>query len=66
MSLRWFHLVFIAMSVILAAFVCAWAVGQYRVEHDSQYALIAVAAILLGALLAVYGARFQRKTKNLS
>ena len=65
MSLRWFHLVFIAASVILAAFVCAWAVGQYRLEHEAQYAVIGVAAILFGAALAVYGTRFQRKTRNL-
>jgi uncharacterized membrane protein YidH (DUF202 family) len=65
MSLRWFHLVFIATSVVLAAFVCAWAAGQYRVDHETQYVVIGAAAILFGALLAVYGAAFQRKTKNL-
>ena len=30
MSLRAFHLLFIALSVVLAAFCAAWAVGQYR------------------------------------
>ena len=45
MSLRWFHLVFIATSVVLAAFVCAWAVGQYRVDHETQYVVIGAAAI---------------------
>ncbi len=65
MSLRLFHLVFIAASVILAAFVCAWAVGQYRVDHEGQYVAIGGVALALGAALAVYGAKFQRKTRNL-
>jgi hypothetical protein len=30
MSLRAFHLLFIALSVILAAFFGAWSIGQYR------------------------------------
>ena len=29
MSLRAFHLLFIALSVVLAAFFAAWAAGQY-------------------------------------
>ena len=33
MSLRAFHLLFIALSVVLAAFFAAWAVGQYRADH---------------------------------
>jgi FlaG/FlaF family flagellin (archaellin) len=66
MSLRAFHLLFIALSVVLAAFVAAWAFGQYRVEHDSGYAVAALASLASGGALAVYGAAFQRKTRNLS
>jgi len=65
MSLRAFHLLFIGLSIVLVAFFGAWAIGQYRVEHDVQYIVIGVAAILAGAVLAVYGATFQRKTRNL-
>ena len=39
MSLRAFHLLFISLSVILAAFSAAWAVGQYRLEHEPIYAV---------------------------
>ena len=42
MSLRAFHLVFIGVSVVLAAFVAAWAVGQYRPDHAPSYAVIGV------------------------
>ena len=65
MSLRAFHLVFIALSVVLAAFVAAWATGQYRVEHDMVYAVTGVVALLTSAGLVAYGARFQRKTRHL-
>jgi len=64
-SLRWFHLVFIAASVILSAFVCAWAIGEYRLAHEGQYIAIGCVALAFGAALAVYGAKFQRKTRNL-
>jgi len=65
MSLRAFHLLFIALSVILSAFFAAWAAGQYRVEHHSGYVVAAAVSLAAGAGLAVYGAAFQRKTRQL-
>lgn len=65
MSLRTFHLLFIAVSVILTAFFAAWAAGQYRVAQQSSYALAAAASLAAGAVLAVYGAAFQRKMRHL-
>ena len=65
MSLRAFHLLFIALSIVLAAFSAAWAVGQYRVEHQGVFLAAAAAALAAAAGLAVYGAAFQRKTRNL-
>lgn len=65
MSLRRFHLLFIALSVVLAAFMAAWAGGQYRAARDVGFILTAVAAVASGVALAVYGAKFQRRTKNL-
>jgi hypothetical protein len=64
-GLRYFHLFFITISVLLAAFVVAWATGQYRLEHEGIYVVWMVAGCAVGAGLAVYGAQFQRKTKNL-
>ena len=64
MSLRTFHLVFIALSVILTAFVAAWAAGQYRVDHQSGYVVAAAVSLAAGAGLAVYGAAFQRKMRR--
>lgn len=65
MGLRAFHLLFISVSVMLAAFSAAWAVGQYRSVHEVSYAVTSVAALLSGVGLACYGAAFQRKTRGL-
>jgi FlaG/FlaF family flagellin (archaellin) len=65
MSLRMFHMVFIAVSVMLAAFVAAWAGQQFRELHAVSDAVTAVAALASGVGLAFYGAAFQRKTKGL-
>jgi hypothetical protein len=65
MGLRSFHLFFIGMSVVLAAFSAAWAVGQYRVEHQTVFILAAALSIAAACGLAAYGTAFQRKTRNL-
>ena len=65
MGLRAFHLLFIAVSVVLAAFVAAWAAGQYQAAQGVTYAVTGVAALATGAGLAWYGAAFQRKTRRL-
>jgi membrane protease YdiL (CAAX protease family) len=65
MSLRSFHLLFIGLAVILAAFFAAWAGGQYRLEHEALYAVTSALSLLTGAGLAWYGAAFQRKTRHL-
>ena len=66
MSLRAFHLLFIAVSVMLTAFVAAWAIGEYRTAHDSGYLAACVASAATGVALAIYGAMFQRKSKRFS
>ena len=66
MGLRAFHLFFIAVSTILAAFVAAWAAQQYQATHALVYALTAVGSLTSGIALAIYGAAFQRKTRRLS
>jgi hypothetical protein len=65
MSLRMFHLFFIALSVVLAGFFAAWATGQYRLVHEAVYAIATVGGLSACVGLALYGAAFQRKTRNL-
>jgi len=65
MSLRAFHLFFISLSAVMAAFCAAWAFSQFRAEHELIYALGSLASAVSVAGLAIYGAAFQRKTRNL-
>jgi len=65
MSLRAFHLFFIAVSVILTVFVAMWSVGQYQAAHDVTYVVATALSLASGVGLVIYGAAFQRKTKRL-
>ena len=65
MSLRMFHMVFIGVTVVLAAFVAAWAVQQYQSVHAVGYAMTAALSLAAGGGLIAYGAAFQRKTREL-
>jgi len=66
MSLRAFHLLFIALSVILAAFFGAWAFGEYRAGHGAVYVITALGSLVAAVALAAYGVAFQKKTKRFS
>ncbi|MGE3177781.1 MAG: hypothetical protein AB7O32_09940 [Vicinamibacterales bacterium] len=65
MGLRSFHLFFIAISVMLAAFFAAWCGDQYRMRQEALYAISAVLSLASAAGLAAYGVNFQRKTRQL-
>jgi hypothetical protein len=65
MSLRAFHLFFIALSVVLAAFFAAWAAGQYSAGHEISYVIVGVLSLGSGLGLAVYAVKFQRKMRSL-
>ena len=64
MSLRAFHLLFIALSVILTVFFAVWAAGQYQFAHDGGFALAGVVSLACGVALTVYGTAFLRKTRR--
>jgi hypothetical protein len=66
MSLRAFHLFFIALSAVLAVFFAAWASGQYRLEGGGGYVMVMVAALAAAGVLASYAVAFRRKTRGLS
>ena len=56
---------FIAVSIVLAAFLAAWAMGQYQVSRDGVYLGAGAASLATAGALAVYAAAFQRKTRHL-
>lgn len=64
MGLRAFHLFFIALAVILAAFVAAWAGGQYNATRQAGFLVTAAGALGAACGLCVYAATFQRKTRR--
>jgi len=45
MGLRAFHLLFIGFAVVLAALSAAWAVGQYRIDHQAVFIVTAALSI---------------------
>lgn len=65
MGLRSFHLFFISISVLMAAFVVAWAADQYRIDHQAVDAVWACGAVAFGGGLVSYGVAFRRKTRSL-
>ncbi len=58
MNLKAFHLFFIAISVVLAAFVAAWGVTNGSM-------LAACLSLVSAVALIAYGTMFQRKMRRL-
>jgi NADH:ubiquinone oxidoreductase subunit 4 (subunit M) len=65
MSLKAFHLLFIALSAILAVFFAAWSIAQYQADHQFSYVAACVLGVVTAGTLAVYGAAFQKKTRGM-
>jgi hypothetical protein len=65
MSLRSFHLFFIAASVVLSAWVGGASVQRFlAARHGSDLALAGL-FFVLGAVLVVYGQRVRKKLRRL-
>ena len=65
MSLRFFHILFIALSVLMSVVVGIWAIDAYRTDGSLMWAALAVLGFASGAFLVVYGNRFLQKTRKL-
>jgi steroid 5-alpha reductase family enzyme len=66
MSLKAFHIVFIAASVVLMLILCGWCIGNYRDEGrvmDLVWGALAFAAALG---LVAYGRAVLKKLKHIS
>lgn len=64
MSLKAFHLLFIAVSIVLSAFVAAWGVQQFQADRSVGNVAIAVVGVAGAAALAFYTSVFRRKTSR--
>jgi hypothetical protein len=66
MSLKAFHILFIALSILMSALVGAWGIERYL--QDGSTAGLALAAIFFfsGLALVGYGVRFWRKVREIT
>lgn len=65
MSLRFFHILFIAVSALMSLVVGIWAIDAYRADGSTIWLALAALALVGGGLLVVYGNRFLQKTRTL-
>ena len=65
MSLKVFHLFFIAVSVAMCFGIAAWRFSAFRAAGEAGALGQAAAATLGGVALVIYAWRFVRKTKEL-
>jgi hypothetical protein len=64
MSLKFFHILFIAVSTLMSIFVGLWALDAYRQDGTATWLALAVLAFGGGAGLVVYGNRFLHKMRK--
>ncbi len=66
MSLKAFHIAFITLSSLMCFGCGAWGLAQYVRSSDVGHLLFAMAGLLGGIGLIIYGIRFLRKLKDIS
>ena len=64
MSLKAFHIVFIALSILLALGFGVWEILAYAESGQIGQLMIGIASLVAAAGLAVYGVRFMKKLKH--
>lgn len=65
MSLRFFHVFFITVSVLMALGVGGWSVNAWQGDGASRWLTLATVCFAGAAGLSVYGSRFLKKTRAL-
>lgn len=66
LSLRSFHLFFIAVSVVLAAWVAVWGVQSWLATRSGNDLVLGLLFLALGLVLLLYGWRVRRKLRGLA
>ncbi len=66
MSLKVFHIVFVAMSTMLAVGFGVWAIRNYQSRGETGSLVVGVASLVGALLLLVYGRWFWKKLKGVS
>jgi hypothetical protein len=66
MSVKAFHIVFIAASILLAFFCGAWLLHEYASSRHTAFLVAAILFLVTGAGLIWYGKSVLRKLKHIS
>jgi len=66
MSLKAFHIVFIALSILLSFFCGAWLLNEYVSDRHVTYLVAAILFFGAGVGLICYGKSVLRKLKHIS
>ena len=66
MSLKAFHIVFIAASILLAFFCGVWLLHEYSASRQAALLVAAILFLTAGAGLICYGKSVLRKLKHIS
>lgn len=66
MSLKAFHVVFIAAALVLAGWTAWWSWGRWATGDGGSWLALAAACGAAVVALVVYGAWFLRKTREVS
>lgn len=65
MSLKAFHVLFIAVCILLAMFVGGWGVRQYMAGNNHGSLALGIFFFAFGFVLLGYGLKFIRKVEEL-
>lgn len=65
MSLKAFHLFFVAASILLCALTAVWGVDRYRAGGTAGDLTLAAVCAVLGCALIFYGLKVYRKFREL-
>jgi hypothetical protein len=66
MSLKAFHIVFIALSILMAFFCGAWLLNEYSDTRNVSQLVVGIVLNLAGGGLICYGKSVLRKLKHIS
>jgi hypothetical protein len=66
MSLKAFHIVFIALSILLAFFCGVWLLREYASDRHTAFLVAGILFLLAGCGLIWYGKSVLRKLKHIS
>lgn len=66
MSLKAFHIFFIAVSILLAFGFGVWGMYYHLTYGNVWYLVMGIASLLVGVVLILYGINFLRKLKHTS